>query len=736
MLTTSEAVFTENVEISKGVFKDIVYTYVTKVEQLPEVLEWLKTLPVIGWDLETSGLSHFNDKIATMQLGSLHSTGPFHAAVFDVRCFTYDQLRPFFDLLESPKIPKLGQQIRFEYKFSRNTWGIQARNLADTQLAELVLRTGLFGESKGTGENRRAYGMTSMASLMMRYAELTIDKDKELRTSFYSTPAGKHSRRQVVYAAGDVIYPFVISAKQKVLVTERGLRGVLRVENELLPILAEIEFRGIGVDAAAWRMLWQEAIHERAKAEEALDNMFRPDSVQEDLFNTETHLERPLYPKKNEPLNYSSSEQVRWAIHAYCKRIGWPRRVIINKIELMNLKAEYGKWYIDKNAAKGKVVLPSDVPDWVLPEEEFCVLVKADTDTLILAKCRGQLPRDVVDALLLYSKHDIRCDSFGIEWLKKNVNPVTKRVHMEIHQALTNTGRLSSQPNLQNIPSDKRYRKCFVPKKGHIYAIADYSQQEPRLMAQLSNDPVYVNTYDREDDLYMSVCEAMLGYRPNLDTLEGALERQVFKIIVLSMAYRSGVNKLRDQLTLGLHKQIMDGVTAPPSKEYAAELHKRFFEVHEKVLEFQNQCSSQADPNNKQSPKIWDDMAGALVTYMRAPCGRLRFFPPESLSTYTEGPNQPIQGGSATMTKAAACLFQREVDARGWRDLVSIVNMVHDEIVVEAPEEIGQEVANLLQAKMVEAGKLYCPTVPIVAEFPKNSTGVVPFWTKAAPDVV
>jgi DNA polymerase I-like protein with 3'-5' exonuclease and polymerase domains len=413
-----------------------------------------------------------------------------------------------------------------------------------------------------------------------------------------------------------------------------------------------------------------------------------------------------------------------------CKQRKWPVHIITDLKELQKLKLEYGQDWLERRQQQDADVTEDDIPDRVLPETQFCILLESDKNTLTIARARRQLPSDLVNALLDYSKYDQRASSFGIDWLNKNVNAKTKRIHPSFHQAITTTGRLSSQPNLQNIPHDPRYRKCFVPRPGYKFVIADYSQQEPRLLAQESGDEVYTRTYMEHDDLYLSVGEAMLGNRPDRSTEEGELLRQIFKIIVLSMAYRSGIAKLRDQLTLGLADAIEAGKAEPPTFEYAAEMHKRFFEVHGKVREYQDRCSNGADPKNKNAPRIWDEMLQDFVTYVKAPCGRARFFGPLANNTYTEAANAPIQGGSASMTKAAVCLLQRDIDSRGWQDEVFVVNMVHDEIVVEAEQSKAAEVAAMLRDAMLKAGSSYCPNIPIVAEYPKKSDGTVPYWTK------
>jgi DNA polymerase I-like protein with 3'-5' exonuclease and polymerase domains len=100
------------------------------------------------------------------------------------------------------------------------------------------------------------------------------------------------------------------------------------------------------------------------------------------------------------------------------------------------------------------------------------------------------------------------------------------------------------------------------------------------------------------------------------------------------------------------------------------------------------------------------------------------------MNTFTEAANAPIQGSSATMTKAAAGMIQEMIDSRGWKDKAFIVNLVHDEIVCEVHDSIAAEFAPLMRDLMEQAGAFYCPDVRIVAEFPEGSNGVVPYWTK------
>jgi DNA polymerase I-like protein with 3'-5' exonuclease and polymerase domains len=730
-----------DIEVKTGTVVRIKYFYVTEDEEVGHFIAWQEELRVLGYDLETSDLNPMDGKIATVQFGNPRVADP-RVYVFDVRALSREAMQPMFKILRSKKKLKLGQNIKFECKWTQHHYAAPLRNVWDTQVAELSIRTGLMGsKAKGTyqrkDEDRTAYKHSSMAALSKRYLGIDIDKDHELRTGFFKTPIGDHSMRQIVYAGGDVVYPFYIAEQQKALLLERKLENVIKVEMGVIPVIADQELTGFRIDVKRWRTLWQEAVKARAEAERALDLIFL--GQQPDLFASKDLNVRPIYTgsKKPQPLNYSASAQVKWAVKQICESRHWPVKLLTTEKQVQDQKAVYGKKWLDKKP--GKTV--KDIPDWVLPESEFMILLKGDQITLKLGMLRKQLPEDVVDLLLAYGKWDIRCDTFGNEFLKKHVRKDTGCIHAEFHQAVTNTGRMSSSaPNLQNIPMGKEYRSCFIPQPGYAFCIGDYSQIEPRITAQESGDETYTRTFKENLDLYLAVAEAMLGYRPDKNTPEGKLERKIFKTVVLALAYNMGKWKLRDRLTLALADEIRAGKVPAPSFEYASELWDKFFEAHPKVRVNQTRAIEEASPKIKKffqegepelvaNPRrIWDDFVGGEVTWVTAVCGRKRFFPPDALNCYTEAPNVGPQSGSATITKAAAWLIQQEIDEKGWD--AHIVNLVHDEIVCMVKLEQAQAFAPIMKALMEKAGQHYCPDIPIKVEYPEGSNGVVAFWAK------
>lgn len=727
--------FPIDVPVNLGVAGTVTYKlyYVTKVKQLKEAVKWGKKQRIMGLDLETGGLSPYKDKIATIQIGWPLGSEPT-AFVIDVRCFTPEQLAELFALLENPDIIKLGQNIKFECLFLNSQYGVKLRNLQDTQVSEMIIRAGLLPLSKGGGDgesDRAAYGASSMDNLAKRYLGISLNKDFNLRTSFWNTPPGQHTLAQLIYGAGDVVYPPYIAIKQKEELVDRQLVNTVKNEWKIIPILAEAEIRGIPMRTDKWLQLWQVAETERIKSEAGLHKLLLS-AEQHELFQDETGKNyKALHPHTKRPINFDSPPQVKFAIKAYCQAIKWPVHIITDIKELLRIKEEVGKEWLQKRRAKGATVTAENVPEYLVPKDKYCVLLETGVPTLRLARIYKQLPPDMVQLLIDYSKYSTRATTFGKDFITKYVLPDGK-LHFSFHQAIVSTGRLSAQPNSMNIPRSQDYRGCFVPGKGKKFVIADYSQIEPRLTAQCSLDPVYLETFLNNDDIYLTVAQAMLGYRPDITTDAGKIERQIFKVIVLGMAYRMGIGKLQRTLTLALEDAILAGKAEIPDFFYVKDLHEKFLSTFAKLHDLQNEWSGLAHPQDTTRPKIYDIYRNDEITWITAPCGRKRFFASTALNTYTEGSNAPIQGCSATMIKVAMGMLQDRIDQeltpKG--QYMGLINSVHDELVYECDEEIAPEAALMLKECMEAAGRLYVTKVPIKAEFPAGTNGVCDYWKK------
>lgn len=160
-----------------------------------------------------------------------------------------------------------------------------------------------------------------------------------------------------------------------------------------------------------------------------------------------------------------------------------------------------------------------------------------------------------------------------IDKLPNCVNKNDGRIHCRFNQYGADTGRFSSSdPNLQNIPShNKDIRKMFKATEGYVLMSSDYSQQEPRLMAQLCGDKKMLQAYSEGKDLYAEIAslsfnttyENCLEFRPDGTTNpEGKERRSQAKTILLGVLYGRGVQSIAEQLGTTVEKaqKIKDSV--------------------------------------------------------------------------------------------------------------------------------------------------------------------------------
>ena len=156
-----------------------------------------------------------------------------------------------------------------------------------------------------------------------------------------------------------------------------------------------------------------------------------------------------------------------------------------------------------------------------------------------LKELRGQHP--VVDTLIEYRKVDDQLRKVQKQILAK-VNQGSGRIHPSFKQIGTRTGRFScTGPNLQGIPKDPGIRAGFVAAPGYTFLDLDYSQVEPRILAQLSGDSGLISIFQNGQDIYRGIMSQILGITPDAVT---EAQRKVAKGITLGIIYGTGLNSL------------------------------------------------------------------------------------------------------------------------------------------------------------------------------------------------
>ena len=266
------------------------------------------------------------------------------------------------------------------------------------------------------------------------------------------------------------------------------------------------------------------------------------------------------------------------------------------------------------------------------------------------------------------------------------INRTTKRIHTSYNQSGTATGRLSSSdPNLQNIPvrnaEGRRVRQAFIPAEGSKMVAADYSQIELRIMAHLSEDPSLLAAFAAGQDIHRATAAEVFSTHPEQVTID---QRRSAKAINFGLIYGMSAFGLAKQLNIG--------------RKQAAEYIDTYFDRYPGVLNYMNSVRSSAAE------------AGYVETYF----GR-RLYLPEINSrngmrrqaAERTAINAPMQGTAADIIKLAM------ISVDDWlqnSDLRSVMIMqVHDELVLEVPEDELQVVSEGLMQRMESAATLKVP---------------------------
>ena len=274
--------------------------------------------------------------------------------------------------------------------------------------------------------------------------------------------------------------------------------------------------------------------------------------------------------------------------------------------------------------------------------------------------------------------------------LPEQVHESTNRVHTSYEQAVTATGRLSSQnPNLQNIPirteNGRRVRKAFIAPEGYKLIAADYSQIELRIMAHLSKDERLLSAFKAGEDIHRATAAEVFG----VDVSEVRDDqRRSAKAINFGLIYGMSAFGLAQQLNIGRND----------AQEYV----DLYFERYPGVKEYMDRTRQLA----------------ADQGFVETLFGRRLYLPEINASNFQRRQaaertaiNAPMQGTAADIIKRAMIrvdewLENDQVDAR-------MIMQVHDELVLETLSTEIDTVAQTVSRMMSEAAEL---SVPLVVE--------------------
>jgi len=293
----------------------------------------------------------------------------------------------------------------------------------------------------------------------------------------------------------------------------------------------------------------------------------------------------------------------------------------------------------------------------------------------------------VVAKLLEYRTMQKALTSYG-ENMVEYINPTTGRLHADFRQIGAPTGRFAcTNPNIQQVPHAVEYRRCFMghPEKRRL-VIADYSQIELRILAEFSGDQAFIDAFNSGADLHRVTAAQVFNVSQDQVTRE---QRDFAKRLNFGVVY--GIGAQRFSMMTGLSVTEAEAVL------------RRYFSTYRGLDAYLRESANRA-----VSEKQARTASGRLVRFNFDASDRQQIS-----MTQRNGKNAPIQGTSADILKRALRLLKDDL-----RDTsAKIVNIIHDEIVVEVDESEAESIAEKVERGMCVAGEEYLQTVPVKVEY-------------------
>jgi len=417
-------------------------------------------------------------------------------------------IKPLKYYLEKTLI--VGHNLKFDYKFLKKL-GIELFTIYDTFLAECCLTNGLQNRS------------LDLASVANKYS--TYKLDKSVRSQFIGLNGQPFTDKQIIYGANDVRCLTDIRKAQLKELDRLGLRKWVDNEFEACLALADIEYNGMGFNQPKWLELARRASLNVLEYTNELDTLVRK----------ERRLSRFIKKQVQGNLFYGIEDG----------EDAHERDVDI-------------KWSSPKQIGAVLKELGLDLPE--------------GTGERFLTKYQKDYP--IIKKFIDYKKQAKLVTTYGVEFLKY-VNPVTQRIHTSFWQ-IVDTTRVSSgdkySPNMQNLPANNDYRTCFKPRDGFKMVSCDFSGQELRLTAEMSQEPLWIDAFNRGEDLHSKVAAMVFkipieNVKNKPQFLRGKSYRDAAKTINFGLIYGMSKYKLADTLDISVDdadKIIKDYFKATP----------------------------------------------------------------------------------------------------------------------------------------------------------------------------
>lgn len=674
-----------------------VYQDNIKQISVKESLELLSSLRIVALDTETSGFSPFLKKLLLLQLGCYDFQVVIDTTTVDIKAYKH--------FLESDRL-FLGWNLKFDLRFLYYH-NIIPKHLYDGYLMEKALWQGYPA------------GMHSLSlkSAGEEYCGIELDKSVRGKILWSKTL----SDDIITYAANDVKYLESIREKQLQKFRERGQQRFIDVdiENKALPAISYFEYCGIKLDEQKWKLKIEKDIETLELCRNNLNKWV------EDKYSNDTR---------------------------FCKR---------------NLQGDLWEGFDDS---------PKCIINWNSQKQVIPLFEEEGFDLNIKDKKTGRLKKSIEASIIEKQKNKSSISKLYLEYsaaqkvvstygtnILNLVNPVTKRIHTNINQIGTDTFRLSSGGgedselipgkqipliNLQNIPNEEYTRSCFVSESGNKFISIDFAGEESVILANISKDKAMLELFTTGcKDLHSLVAkmiykdvlrdipvENIKKVRPDL--------RKSAKSPEFAIAYGGDANTLanKDNIPIEDAQQIVNNYMEgfPGVAEYQAHRRKEVMR-----LGYIDECPEVGyrtyiyDFNKLKEIKamtseegFWDKYRELKQTDPMNPIVEdVRYYFKRKSAIERMSINYCIQSRGSAIFKIACVYFFNWILENKLFNIIKMCVPVHDEICIEAPEDIADNVALKLKECMLKAGAFICRLAPLDAEISYDRNGkLTNYW--------
>lgn len=676
-------------------------------------LELIRNWGVIQYDSETSNKNPHIGTLLCIQFGNDKTDTRI---VVDT---TTVDIMVFKDVLENKLL--IGHNLKFDLQWLYN-YGIIPKYVYDTMIVEEFIYLGYPRPSDEENENSKYIIRMGLADLVERYLHQHLDKSVRGEIIW----KGILNERVILYAANDVVHLENIMRMQVKTLKQRGSLPGAQLECNFVRACAYLEWCGIKLDATKWKEKMandQKSLHE---AEETLSQ----------------------YAVKHPKLQ-------KWAKIDYQGDL-W---------EGYNLEPQ---WTVDWQKDEVKKVFKA-LGFNLMTTDKKTGLPKESIEEKVLKPQKG-IDDEFLKLYFKYMEHYKVCSTYGQGHLNL-INPNTGRLHTNYWQIGTASGRMSSgsgydeaiaklkflpvkqvpMVNMQQLPKDRVTRGCFVAEKGNLFCSCDYSAMEARIGAEVYNEKMLLDEFltgsgDSHaayakvvfaDELKDIPVKDIAKKRPDLRNRVKSIEFAVqFGSDGSAVAPQLGITKEDAQQ---LVKNLLSGMTglAEFKKTGAEFVRKNGFVYAMKKTGHMAFIPNWKDWNEVQktfTSEFWEAYKTIKAKKNQAirdgKEDKYAYMTPEEKQTAMLVSNQwrsaskwdrlalniPTQGGGAVVLKTAVNnLFKWIVD-NGYFGKILLVNLTHDEINTEFPEELKDIYPSLVEEIMKSAAAEYYHKLPIPAK--------------------